>query len=77
MKKRISIRGTIENQTTRFHKVKMEKVERSCPECGGTVCPEKPYGTIFVPRSAGSPEEILISIKRKEGEGPDDRKNDL
>ena len=49
MKKRISISGFFESQTTRFHRVRMNKVEKVCSECGKTVCAEKPFGTIFVP----------------------------
>ena len=62
--KRVTINGSVQGQTTHYNRVKLEKVEKVCSECGAKTVPGKPYGTIFVPLSVGIPDEILISLKK-------------
>ena len=68
MMKRIQVSGSMNGQTAHFARVKVEKIEGTCSECGAKTFPEKPYGTIFVPLSAGTPDEILIRLEK--GDGP-------
>lgn len=66
MKKRIEIRAFIDGGTINFRRVRLEKIEAVCGECGQKTVPAKPFGNVFIPISAGVPDEILISLKKEE-----------
>jgi hypothetical protein len=65
MTKKISVSGTLSGGKKNFNLFKIEKIENFCPTCGGRDIPAKPFGTIFLPKKAGVPEEIVIKVQRE------------
>jgi hypothetical protein len=65
--KKIVVSGSIQGETRNFRRVKIEKVERTCSECGRSVTPDKPFGAIYIPKGITIPEQIIVTLKGEEG----------
>jgi hypothetical protein len=72
MVKKISVSGILGKSSKNFHQFKIQKIENLCRECGGKTTPEKPYGLIYIPKSVGIPEQILINVRKSDSEGSKD-----
>lgn len=63
MPKKISVSGSLCAGKKNFNLFKIERIESVCPSCGGRETPVKPFGSIFLPKKVGVPEEIVVKIQ--------------
>lgn len=72
MVKKISVSGVLGKSSRNFNQFKIQKIENLCRECGVKTTPEKPYGVVYIPKSVGIPEQVLINLRKSDSEGSED-----
>lgn len=68
MVKKISVLGFLGRTTKNFNQFKIQKIENICGECGRETTSLKPFGVVYIPRSIGLPEQILINLRKSDTE---------